>query len=188
MSSNKNSLLRVLHSPEWLRIVYPLGVVIVFSCIVLSAFFSYHFFLVMIARVTALQSLHAQQGVTFHLDEYRAIAPFFHLIPTAKKEILPVHHEKVVVVLKNAQLRNDRVILLQDILKNNGWVASMREDKGSGETVMTEPLTTIAAKETNANDAEAITALLTKNGFIVFRGKLLSKEEKADILITVGAY
>ena len=165
------------------RIGYPLGVVVVFFGIVFSAFFSYRFFLVMIDRVTASETPEAHKGVTFHLDEYDAIASTF-LVSSKSKEIAPENHEKVSVVFKNAQLRNDRVILLQELLKNNGWTATVI---GENE-IRSEQLTTVAVKEVYTKEGDAIASLLLKNGFIVSRGKPISKEEKFDILITLGAY
>lgn len=166
------------------RIGYPLGVVAVFCGIFFSAFFSYRFFLVMIGRATALESLTAQQGVTFHLGEYQGIASRFSTTALEKKEIPTEGREKISVVFKNAQLRNDRVMLLQELLKNDGWSATVIEEN----EIRSESITTIAAKETQEKGAEAVTALLIKNGFIVTQGKPIPKEEKFDIAITLGAY
>lgn len=166
------------------RIGYPLGVVAVFCGIFFSAFFSYRFFRVIIERVTSLGSFGAQPGVTFHLNEYRAIAPAFLPVSSEKRETLPENRENISVAFKNAQLRNDRVLLLQELIKNDGWSAQAIEEN----VIRSENITTIAAKEAQEKGAEAIASLLVKNGFIVSRGAPLSEEEQFAILITLGAY
>lgn len=166
------------------RIGYPVGVVVVFTIIFLSAFFSYRFFLVMIDRVTAFESLEAREGVTFHLDEYRAIAASLDPLTASSSVASPSDHTRSALAFRNAQSRNDRVILLQELLKKDGWSATVIDEK----EIRSEQLTIIAAKEAHEKEAEALVSLLTKNGFIVVRGKPLVKEEKFDILITLGAY
>ncbi len=182
--SNNKLFSALLQRMPWARIGYAAGVIAVFCGIFFSVFFSYRFFLVMIERVTALGSFGVENGVTFHLDEYRAIAPAFNLVSSEKKVIPPENREKVSVAFQNAQLRSDRVLLLQELLKNDGWKATVIEE----DEIQSKQLTIITAKEAYAKDGEAIASLLLKNGFIVSRGTPLSKEEKFDILITVGAY
>ncbi len=186
MSSNKTSQLfsSFLRSATVARIGYPLGVAVVFCLIFLSAFFSYRFFFMMIERATTLQSLEVSEGVTFHLDAYHAIAKAFTAL-TPPSSMPPAEQKRAsVVAFRNAQLRNDRVILLQELLKNVGWAAKAIED----EEIPSEQRTTIAVKETYEKDADTILALLLKNGFIVQREKPLSTDAKFDILITLGAY
>ena len=182
--SNKKSFSALTRFPLIKRVGYPLGVALVFFCILLSAFFSYHFFIVMVERVTTLRSFTVEQGTTFHLGDYRAVAPFFHLAPSATKELSTANHEKVLVGVQNAQPRTDRFLSLQELLKNNGWNVVPAETKEMG----TEPLTRVAAKETHASDVDTLTALLLKKGFIVVRGAPLLKDDKADIVITLGTY
>lgn len=182
--SSKKLFSAFLQRTPLIRIGYPLGVVVVFCCIILSTFFSYRFFLHMIDRATTLPLFTVQQPVVFPLDAYRKIAPAFGLLIFEKKETVLENREKISVVFKNAQSRNDRVILLQDVLKNDGWSVTVIDDN----EIRSENITTVAAKESQEKGAEAIASLLVNNGFIVSRGKPLAKEEKFDILITLGAY
>lgn len=169
---------------SWSRVGYPAGVLFVFAVILFSAFFSYRFFSAMMDRATVIPLSSGDAGLTFHLQDYRRVAPFFGLAESKTADIPSFDRAKLVVAIKNAQVRNDRVILLQELLKNDEWSATAIEEK----EIRSESITTIAVKEAQEKEAEALASLLTKNGFVVVRGKPLSKEEKFDILIMLGAY
>lgn len=188
MSSNKPSLqfAQLFRSVSVTRIAYPLGVVVVFGMIILSAFFSFRFFLVMVGRITALPPMERTQGVTFRLDAYRAVAPFFRLVPLAQ-EVSREGRATIVVALQNKQLRSDPLSLAQLILKEDGWNVTLLPEEERAGAPSLEQLTTVATKATRAKDADALMKLLAKNGFVV-RSATLPEAEEHDIVITLGAY
>ncbi|MBI4281499.1 hypothetical protein HY625_01620 [Candidatus Uhrbacteria bacterium] len=180
----RRSLKEIFRVVPWAQVGYPAGVLLVFAVILSSAFFSYYFFSAMMQRVTVVPLSSGDVGLTFHLQEYRQVAPSFGLAESKTTDTPSFDRTKLMLAIKNAQLRNDRVILLQELLKNDGWPTKAIEEN----EVRSESVTTVAAKESYGKEGEALIALLVKNGFVVSRGKPLLKEEKFDILITLGTY
>ena len=133
--------------------------------------------------MTRMPSLSVQKGVTFHLDAYRSVIGFFHAPSSAKETVTLENHANVAIVLRNAHNTSDRLGIVEGLLKNNGWAVQGKEEGRGGDQ-----LTTLAAKESNEKEAAIIQTLLLGNGFVAVRGAPLPKEEKFDILITVGAY
>lgn len=180
---NKGRIVEFVRSFPIARVGYPAGVMLVFVCIIFATYFSYGFFANMIYRVTVLPSLEAITGVTFHLEDYRNVTSLFtSLSPLPAPS--PSDHTRSVVAFRNAQLRNDRIIFLQELLKNDGWSATVVDEK----EIRSEQITIVNARESHEKDAKELVDLLQKNGLIVTRGTPITKDEKFDIVVTLGMY
>lgn len=184
---SSNVIKQWFRSASVTRITYPLGVVVVFSVIILASFFSFRFFLTMVQHITTLPPIEKKNGITFPLDAYRTVASFFHLtepVPTVREG----GREKISIALNNKQPREEILVFLQGVLKNDGWIATLIVDKEQKGDIAVAPFTTIAGKALRQKDLDALNKLLTKNGFVVFRTSELLETEKYDIVITLGAY
>lgn len=177
------SIRAMLRRIAWGRIVYPFGVVLVFSVIGVSTVLSYRFFTLMITRATVLPFVQETTGATFSLRAYKNIAPFFGLLPKSNEHVTA--DRTLRIGLTTSESSSDRTTLLYELFKKDGFDAVLLAASG------TEPVqstTTIRAKADRIKEALLFTQVLRDRGFVVTPGAALEPKEKHDILIRVGTY
>ena len=183
---SKQSFHTFIRSVPWQRIGYPVGAIGMFVILFACSFSSQSFFSSMIDRATALPSASVRQDARFHLDAYRAIAPFFNGLAPAVKRTDDPSRATVQLALRSDPVHRASMALLDQTLKRNGWTATTLSEATTAE--ITASLTTVRYKEARKTMAPSLMDALAQAGLVAVVGEPLPNDAPSDILITIGDY